>query len=755
MAYNDGSRRENDVIRLIKILFRNKWIILLCILAFTLSVTYYNKITLPVYEASSMIVCEETRGGIPTLDLGPTRLGNTFISNQIQEIKSWSLMNQVVYALPEKVTSSFPLPELLPQNFNKEEFLTSALLRNVFAEPVANSDVIKIKARAYNPEAASFIANTVAENLQKRNLNSRLGEIHNVRKVIEEQLAYFKQRVEAAAQALRNYKETNKVTFLNEESQEIFRRISDAEIECNRVKAEHEAAEKRLIFIESKLVQQRKDLVPAITTITSPWAQRLKASLIELEVQYTTLKVQDYADNHPKMQQLKSQIAETQKNLREETLKIARGENTIDPLSQIEADYREVASLKVQIHTFQAQQNALDSILSKYNSTLKSLPEKELKLGRLLQEKTVADNIYTMLLQRREEAKITEAEKVGNIRIIDPARTPKRPISPRKVLNLLIGFIVGASLGIGIALIIESFDNSIKTIEEIENSIKVPVFSSIPRIKSRKNGRFRTNGTANLDKNIKALALKLITGRDPKSPGAEAFRTLRSNIQFLELDSGVKTIMITSSIPSEGKSLTAANLAIVTAQMGVKTLLIDLDLRKPVQHSLFGKSLYPGTMDIIAMANKFVYAHNNYDSTSFFQDQAEEVQIKVNEIIHKLNFNNLHILTCGRTPSNPSEILGSNTMKGFLEVLKKNYEVILIDTPPVLSVTDAAILGRIADGIILVIRAGKISRREVMRVKQILQRAKGNLIGTVLNEIDVGTRYGSYYGKYYGEYYGN
>jgi len=746
-------QKQNDLICLFKILSRKKWLILICIIGALLPIIYFNKVSLPVYEATTMIVCEETRGTIPTIDITQTRLGNTFIVNQIQEIKGWSLANEVARALPESVLKTFLLPEPLPTNFNKGEFFTFAIQKNISADPVTNSDVIRINARAHDAKTASIIANTVAEILKQRNLNVRLGEIHNVRETIEEQLHIFKQKVEETEQALKDYKERNKVTFLDQESQEVFRRITEAEVEYNRVNTELDAAKKRLKFVQNKLSQEREELVPSITTTTSPWAQRLKENLIELEVQYTTLKVQDYDDSHPQMKKLKSQIDETKKNLREETLKIAKGENTIDPLSQIQRNLEEIATLEVEIHTHQAQEKALKQVLNSYNQSLKTVPEKELELGRLMRDKAVADNIYTMLLQQREEAKITEAEKTGNIRIIDPARIPKDPIKPRKMLNLIIGFIVGCSIGVGLSFLIESLDKSIKTVEEVENYIDIPVLSTIPKISSRYNGKLKNLSNKNSNNEISKLASKLIVGRSPKSPASEAFRTLRTSLQFAKDGSSIKTVMVTSSRPNEGKSLITANLAISTAQLGLKTLLVDLDLRKPVQHQLFEKEQEPGIMDIILTPNKNFDLKrtdilNNEESIN--AHYVQEVTSLFNKARHQIEMGNLHLLTCGKIPPNPSEILSSGAIKKMFDSFKERYDVIILDAPPVLAVTDATIIAQLTDGIIIVIRAGKNSQKEILRTKELLQRAKGTLIGSVLNDIETGSYYGYYYdSKYY------
>jgi len=751
-------QKQNDLIRFFQLLYRKKLFILICIIGTLTPIIYFNRVALPVYEATTMIVCEETRGAIQNFDIAPTRLRNTFIINQIQEIKSWSLANDVVKVLPDMVLNTFPVPEHQKTGFDREEFFTSRVQKNISADPVTNSNVIEINAQAYDPKAASIIANTVVEILQQRNLDAKLGEIHNVRRTIEDQLKNFSQKVEETEQALRHYKERNKITFLDQESQEVFRRITEAEVEYNRVRTEHDAAKRRLEFVKDKLSQERKDLIPSITTITSPWAQKLKENLIALEVQYTNLKVQDYDENHPQMIKLRSQIEETKNNLKEETLKIAKGENTLDPLSQIQRNLEEIASLEVEIHTYQAQEDALKQVLDDYNNSLKSVPEQELALGRLIRDKTVADNIYTMLLQKREEAKITEAEKIANIRIIDPARIPQKPIKPRKLLNLILGFFVGCTLAVALALFLESVDTSIKTVEDVEEFTDLAVLGWIPKIKSS-NSVYHYKGLMNSQNGkFAAIASKLIVKLEPKSPAAEAFRTLRTNIQFAGLNSRLKTILFTSTNPEEGKSLITANLAIALAQMGLKTLLIDADLRRPVLHALFKKEMQPGLMDILLSTNNstdeieplllqddYLPDHSNSKAMQQHQEINNRFASLIKKTIHSTDVSNLYLITCGIIPPYPVEILGSKNMKDLVSLFRKNYDLVLFDLPPVMAVADTAVLSSVADGIIFIIRAGKSNQNEILKAKNMLQKVDANIIGAVLNQVNDRERYSYYY----------
>ena len=762
---------QNEFIRFLQIIYRRKWIVIGCIILALLPFIYLNNTSLPIYKATTQIVFEEKEPVISELGITHLSIKATFVQNLIEEIKSWSLINEVTNSLSDSVLNTFPIPDEIPSNYNfdfeietsalldfsKKQYLTYTIQKNVSAKSVPKSDVITISANAYDRKAAAIIANTTADILMKRNLNAKLGEVNQVKNTIDEQLKYYHQKVIQSELALRDFKEANKVTSLDQESQEIFRRITEAEIEYNRTATNLDASIKRLEFVRSKLSKQREELVVNITTITSPWAQELKNLLVDLQVQHTTLRVQDYDENHPKMKQLSSQIKEAEKSLREETLKIARGENTIDPLSQIEKDLEEIASLEVEIHTYKAQEIALNGILNSYNNSLRTLPQKELELGKLERDKAVADGNYTMLLQKREEAKIKGAEIISSIRIIDPARIPRGPIRPNKKLNLVIGFFLGSILGIGLSLFLEVLDVTIKTVEDVEKYTELPVLSMIPRIKNGRKEYLSPDIVSSQKGESSNIASELITFHDGQSPVSETFRTLRTNLQVTAISgSPLKTILVTSANPGEGKSFISANLAITMANLGLKTLLVDADLRKSVIHTFFNKRIKPGLVDILLILSNLEKAKAAKDKIRKKSKTAKPVKSKVRDnkslissykkMVHSTDIQNLYLITSGEIPPNPSELLGSETMRQLNSRLKKDFDIIIYDLPPVIAVTDAAVIAREIDGIILVIQKGKSKPKEILRAKDLLEKAgNDHIVGSVLNKVHFGDNYYSYY----------
>ena len=715
-----------DLNKTLQILLRRKWVIIGTLFAIMFLVMVINQISTSIYKSSTTIVFEEQNVPVASFNSFKISFNKNFIIKQIEEIKSRSLSLEVAKALPEEIIATFPLPKTISPGFDDIQYVATQIQKGISAGSVNESEVIKIDVEAYTPVAAKVIANTITTDvLKQRRVAIKQEETSKVRQIIEEQLVTFKTQLDESELALKQFKEKSKVTVIDKEAEEIFKRITEAEVAYNQSKANLDAARKRLSFIQERLAQERKDLVPSITKVTNPWAQKLKQQLIDLEVQYTTLKLQNYLENHPKMLKLKRQISETKQNLKRESLKIAAGENIIDPISQIQKFMEESITLEIEIQTYQAQEKALSNVIYNYKRNLNALPDKELHLAQLLRDKQVNEKIYTMLLQKREESKIAEAEKVGNIRIIDPAVAPISSLKPRKLLNLIIGFIFGILSSMTLVFVLEFFDKSVKTLEEAEQISSKSVLAIIPRIKAKNN--ILTNNRNDKDQRAGEIISKLITDYNPRSRESEAFRNLRANIQLAEIESPVKTILITSANPGEGKSLVISNLSIITAQMGIKTLVIDADLKKPVLHNVFHKPNMFGLADLLLHEPDISTLYNAISST---------------------NFANLNVITSGTIPLASSKIIASSMMKWILHELKKHYDAIFIDTPPINLVGDAGILNSMADGSMFVIKAGATSSNELNRGINLLKKAKDNVLGVILNNKDLNRGYSNYHYYY-------
>ncbi len=316
---------------------------------------------------------------------------------------------------------------------------------------------------------------------------------------------------------------------------------------------------------------------------------------------------------------------------------------------------------------------------------------------------------YSNLLKSYEDIRIAEAKSIDNVIVAEPAEVPTRPVRPNVLMNTLLAAVVGAMLAVGVAFLIEYLDDSIRSPDDADNALHLPTLGTIMRT------------------SVPHPPDRLFVQTSPRSPMAESYRALRTNVQFSNVDTPTKAILVTSANPTEGKSTTAANLAAAMAQGGLRVVLVDGDMRRPSQHQIFEVT-------------------NDYGLTNaLLQDGAE-----LNGSLQQTKIENLFLLPTGPIPPNPSELLGSQRMRRLITALKEQFDAVIIDSPPVLAVTDPAVLAPQADGVILVVGAGETRRGAAQRAVTHLTQVGARFLGVALNKISRGGRgYGYYYYYYY------
>jgi len=369
-----------------------------------------------------------------------------------------------------------------------------------------------------------------------------------------------------------------------------------------------------------------------------------------------------------------------------------------------------------------------------------SLPEKGLQLLRLQRDVGLQESLYTQLKEKYQETLIQESGKLEEITVVKPAVEPAEPLVIRSKLMIVItGILMGLIIGVVFAFLTEVFDTSMGTIEDVEELLNIPVLGVIPQLGSDTRGKKRFDGTAEKDRKK-----DLITHHAPKSMGAEAFRALRTNLQFLRLEMKGKLFLITSSFVQEGKTLNVVNLALSMAQAGSKVLLVDADLRKPMVHRVFGLSREPGITD---------YVLGNYHWKEVVNTISDVMlgEFGIDDILKTPGMDNMNFVTAGTTPPNPTEILSSNRFKEFLSEAGKEYDYIFVDSPPILPVADATEIAPLMDGIFLIYTVGKIGRGVLKRAKSTLDNVEAKVMGVVLNQVkpEAGPEYFRYHTHYY------
>lgn len=354
---------------------------------------------------------------------------------------------------------------------------------------------------------------------------------------------------------------------------------------------------------------------------------------------------------------------------------------------------------------------------------------------RLKREVELQEALYSQLKTKYQETLIQESGKIEEVSIVRPAVVPAAPFNiPSKLMIVVTGLMMGLIIGIVLAFGAEVFDTSMGTIEDVEELLQVPVLGVIPYLGKEDRERLSEQERAR----------ELITHYDPKSLAAEAFRSLRTNLQFMSLEIKGKIYLITSSFVREGKTLNVINLALSVAQAGEKVLLVEADLRKPLVYKNFGLPKDPGLTD---------YVLGNYDWGEIINNISDVMlgDFEMEDILRTPGLDNLNIVTAGTRPPNPTEILSSVRFREFLKLARQNYDYVFIDAPPILPVADATEIAAQVDGVVLVYTVGKIARGVLKRAKNTLDNVDARVLGVILNNVkpEIGPDCFKYHTQYY------
>lgn len=403
----------------------------------------------------------------------------------------------------------------------------------------------------------------------------------------------------------------------------------------------------------------------------------------------------------------------------------------IGMLNQWQAIRKELASSEAEMNMKRARLEAFKRAIISYREGHPKLGQEEFELTQLDNLLQRYITTHQRLTERLEDATIQMESKSGGLKLVDAAQVPAEPVPRRDLVFYSVSLLVGLVIGIGLSILREFMDDTVKSPDDVEKLLTLTLLGTIPHIVPKKSDlEVKRTFIKGKRQNIRNRYPGLMMGaQNEESVVAEAYRSLRTNIVFSSPDKAIQTMLITSSGPGEGKSLTMANTALSFAQQGEPTLVIDTDLRRPVNHHLFGLDRGPGFGELFAGTNT------------------------LDEVCRQIPGTNLEVMTAGAYMPNPAELLGSKKMDSFLEELKKRYRYILFDTPPVIAVTDAAILSTKLDGVVLVIRAHKTTLGMSMRTLQALRNVNARLLGCILNDVDITKGYSSY--GYYKHYYHN
>ena len=520
---------------------------------------------------------------------------------------------------------------------------------------------------------------------------------------------------------------------MDDKSNLLLKNLIDAESQLYNNIAELNIINERGKYIKNQLNRDEKTLTESVSNTINERLYALKNEIAIKEAEVISVITQQ-GEDHSQVKSLKNKINRLKLELESETRNlISQKISVADPIKYRQSLMDSVISINAISASLEFKVDELKNVVSQYELDLGSLPEKILDFTRLTRDLNIHTETYSLMRSKLEEARINEASQVGKVRIVDSAKPILKPIAPKKRMILIAGFFIGLLLSLSIVLLYEFIDQSIKSIDELD-SRNLTILAIIPSIGSISRKNKKTKKYQKKFGDVEKLQRRMITREDPKSPISESYRSLRTSLMYSN-DSSSKgqVILVSSAGPGEGKTTTIVNLAITYANLGKKTILLDTDLRKPVIHKVFNLDNDKGVTHILS---------------------SEEYDYK--NVINKTEIDNLDCIPSGIIPPNPSEILASNKMKKLIQNLKEEYDLILLDTPPMLAVTDSFVNLKYTDQFILVVRAGKTEKGALDRTLDQINYLNSPFRGVVLNDVDESNTYGKgYYYSYYQYYYGD
>jgi capsular exopolysaccharide synthesis family protein len=692
------------------ILLKRRWTILtVTLLVATLAAIISFK-TQPVYQATARVEVEAATPEIQSLNdlFRNVPTDDAFLQTQVNVLKSENLAWRTIQQLGMGETAEFGGGDARPATPSQTPAqirLITRFKKHLHVQLIRDSRMVEVGFESTDPQLAARAANALVNNYSEYNFHQKYDATRQASAFMEQQLDELKAKVEKSQQAMVNYERQNVIVNIGDKQSVVEQRL--AALNQDLTTAQSERMQKESLY---DLVRSSQS--EAALATQNELLQRLEEKHADLRSQYVDALGQ-YGPNYPKVVRLRDQVNEIQSNIERERKRA---------LTRIRNDY--LAAL--------GREKLVAAAVAREKAEVGKLSELLIEHNILKREFDTNEQLYESLLQHLKDATVSAGLRATNIHLVDAALVPTVPVRPQKLKNIAIGLLAGLVLGITFAFIQESLDTSVKSAEDVERLIAAPALAVIPMARSswRRLGGDRAqpqNG------GVESIVL-----RHPTSSLAESYRTLRTSILLSTAPRPPQALLVTSAQPREGKSCTSLNLALGLAQRGVPVVIVDADLRRPS----IGKGL--GFSENGAGLSSLLSGAHSLDEVL---RQFEAVP-------------NLWVLPAGPQPPNPADLLSSPTMEKVLQELRARFEHLVLDSAPLLLVTDATILSRLVDGVVLVVESGVTARRALVRAHKILESAGGRILGTVVNKWDARNEgyygyYGSYYRGYYRSYYGS
>jgi polysaccharide biosynthesis transport protein len=687
------------------VVLRRRNLVLAVFFAITAASVVRTMLTRPVYEGSASVLIDRADPSVLTFkevaQVDASR--DDYYQTQYKLLQSRSLVRRVIEDMNLLNDPEFGGPRspgeieaakaAEPGSSQLMEEAISAFLERLTVKPVRNSRLVTVSFQAFRPDLAAVVTNRVAKLYIQQSLDFRVQTSSEAGRWLGGQVEEQRKKVEEMDKELVALREREGLVNIEERRTLLEQRLKELGTALNERKSER--LQKEALYRQMSGAPNPEEL-PEV--MRSPLIQNLRIELNTLEQKQAQL-LERYLEEHPEVVKIRKQIADTRTKIRTEAQSVIRAAAN---------DYKASA----------AQEASIAGALEAAKAETLDLSRRTVPYDNQKRELEAANQVLTSLLSRSKETDVASELKASNIHVVDPATVPQRPVKPRKVRDTLLGMLVALGTAIGLAYLVESLDNTLKTPEDVRNHLPVPLLGVLPE----------QPGTETV------LARSL----DEGSPFLEGYRVVRTALSYSWPDPASRIIVVTSTAPGEGKTITAVNLAFTLAATEGKVLLIDCDLRKPQVQAALKIRLTPGVTDVLVGKAK----------------PSEAIQQRVASA-------RLSVLPAGTTSPSPADLLTTKTLRAFLDSLRDVYDWIVIDTPPVGAVAEPLILAPHADGVVVVAGAEMVQRRAVQHTIERLGNTGARVLGVVLNRAQItkhsyvfGDFYGHYYGRYYGRYGG-
>jgi capsular exopolysaccharide synthesis family protein len=563
------------------------------------------------------------------------------------------------------------------------------LLGRLKVTALKNSRIATVSFEAFRPDLAARVANELSKCYIQQTMEFKYEISSEAAKWLSTQIEEQRKKVREAEENLQRVKEKEGIVNIEERRSLLTQKFEDLGSALNGAKANR--LQKEALYHQMKNAPIPEEL-PEV--LRDPLVSSLRVNLANLEQQQAQL-LERYLDQHPEVVKVRAQIQETRQKIRAEAQRVIRAAET---------DYRTAA----------AQEANLANAIEGAKGEVRDLSGRAGDYDTRKKELDAAVEVLNSLLTRQKQTDVAQELKSSNVRIVDPAVVPRGPVRPNRQQDILFGMLLGLGLGVALAFFLEYLDNTIKTPEDIRLHINAPLLGVISEMESKSPG-------------------PVLLSPRPTGAFAEGYRVLRTALHYSWPEQGPRVIVVTSTAPGEGKTLTSANLAMTLASADGKVLLIDADLRRPQGHALLKVARRPGLSDVLVG------------------------QAKPSDAIQRVGGTNLSVLCSGTHVPSPADLMTTQVLDGLLNGLRDFYNWIVVDSPPVAAVADALIISRCADGVMVVAGAEMVPRSALRHTLERVAETGARVLGVVLNRAQLKRHsyaYGKYYGHYYGHYYG-